>query len=82
MNQPAPAVPPALPSRRNPIVAFFVGLFREVLDGHNAHLADGVERALGRAPRDFQAYARAAATAGAWGRRERAGSISPPGSGL
>ena len=27
MNQPAPAVPPALPSRRNPIVAFFVGLW-------------------------------------------------------
>lgn len=27
MNQPAPAVPPALPARRNPIVAFFVGLW-------------------------------------------------------
>lgn len=47
-------------------IAFFVGLFREVLDGHNAHLADGVERALGRAPRDFRAYARDAAAAGAW----------------
>lgn len=47
-------------------VAFFVGLFREVLDGHNAHLGDGVERALGRAPRDFATYAREAAAAGAW----------------
>lgn len=27
MNQPAPTVPPALPARRNPIVAFFVGLW-------------------------------------------------------
>ena len=27
MNQPAPTVPPALPSRRNPVVAFFVGLW-------------------------------------------------------
>jgi len=47
-------------------IAFFVGLFREVLDGHNAHVSDGVERALGRAPRDFGAYAREAAAAGAW----------------
>jgi uncharacterized protein YbjT (DUF2867 family) len=41
-------------------------LFREVLDGRNASLADGVQRALGRAPRDFGAYVRAAA--GAWSR--------------
>lgn len=27
MNQPTPALPPALPVRRNPIVAFFVGLW-------------------------------------------------------
>jgi uncharacterized protein YbjT (DUF2867 family) len=35
----------------------FVGLltylFTEVLDGRNAHLTDGVRRALGREPRDF-----------------------------
>lgn len=42
-------------------------LFREVLDGRNATLADGVQRALGRAPRDFRAFAQAAATDGAWG---------------
>jgi uncharacterized protein YbjT (DUF2867 family) len=41
-------------------------LFREVLDGRNEQLADGVQRALGRAPRDFRDYARAAAAAGAW----------------
>src|ERR687898_2003092 len=41
-------------------------LFAEVLDGRNAHLADGVERALGRAPRDFSEYARDAAAIGVW----------------
>jgi uncharacterized protein YbjT (DUF2867 family) len=41
-------------------------LFSEVLDGRNAHLTDGVRRALGRAPRDFSAYARAAAATGIW----------------
>jgi uncharacterized protein YbjT (DUF2867 family) len=41
-------------------------LFEHVLDGHNAHLSDGVQRALGRPPRDFRTYARAAAAAGAW----------------
>ena len=41
-------------------------LFTTVLDGRNAHLADGVQRALGREPRDFTDYARAAAAAGAW----------------
>jgi hypothetical protein len=33
-------------------------LFREVLDGRNAYLADGDQRALGREPRDFADYAR------------------------
>lgn len=41
-------------------------LTREVLDGRNESLADGVQRALGRPPRDFADYARAAAAAGAW----------------
>ncbi len=39
-------------------------LFAEVMDGRNAHLADGVQRALGRAPRDFRDYARQAAASG------------------
>ncbi|HYI35657.1 MAG TPA: NmrA family NAD(P)-binding protein [Thermoleophilaceae bacterium] len=41
-------------------------LFGEVLDGRNARLADGVQRALGREPRDFSDYARDAATSGVW----------------
>jgi uncharacterized protein YbjT (DUF2867 family) len=47
-------------------------LFTEVLDGRNAHLTDGVERALGRPPRDFGDFARAAAASGAWERSEMA----------
>ena len=41
-------------------------LFREVLDGRNAYLTDGVRRALGREPRDFADYARDAAPTGVW----------------
>lgn len=41
-------------------------LFATVLDGRNAHLTDGVERALGRAPRDFADYARDVAATGLW----------------
>ena len=39
---------------------------RETLDGRNAYLADGVQRALGREPRDFTQFAESAANAGAW----------------
>ncbi|MGH7614232.1 MAG: NmrA family NAD(P)-binding protein [Gemmatimonadales bacterium] len=42
-------------------------LFATVLDGRNAHLTDGVHRALGRNPRDFSDYARDAAASGVWG---------------
>jgi uncharacterized protein YbjT (DUF2867 family) len=41
-------------------------LFGEVLDGRNAHVTDGVQRALGRPPRDFSEYARDAAATGVW----------------
>jgi uncharacterized protein YbjT (DUF2867 family) len=41
-------------------------LFGEVLDGRHAHITDGVQHALGRPPRDFADYARAAAASGAW----------------
>ena len=41
-------------------------LYREVLDGRNAYLADGVQRALGRGPKDFADYARDAAATGIW----------------
>jgi uncharacterized protein YbjT (DUF2867 family) len=47
-------------------VSFLAYLFREVLNGRNAYLADGVQRALGREPRDFADYARATAASGAW----------------
>jgi uncharacterized protein YbjT (DUF2867 family) len=47
-------------------VALIKYLFTEVLDGRNAHLTDGVQRALGRAPTDFADYARRAAANGAW----------------
>ena len=41
-------------------------LFTTVLDGRNARLADGVQRALGRPPRDFADYARTTAATGVW----------------
>lgn len=41
-------------------------LFATVLDGRNAFLTDGVERALGRPPKDFADYAREVAKTGAW----------------
>lgn len=41
-------------------------LFAEVLDGRNAHVTDGVRRALGREPRDFSEYVRATAASGVW----------------
>ena len=41
-------------------------LFNEVMDGRNAHVTDGVQRVLGRAPRDFRDYAEAAAATGVW----------------
>src|SRR5262245_38649037 len=41
-------------------------LFAEVLDGRNAHLTDGVQRALGRPPRDFSEYANKTAATGIW----------------
>ncbi|MFC7381717.1 NAD(P)H-binding protein [Sphaerisporangium rhizosphaerae] len=41
-------------------------LFTTVLDGRNAYLADGVQRALGRPPRDFTDYARTTAATGIW----------------
>lgn len=45
-------------------------LFSEVMDGRNSHLTDGVQRALGRVPKDFREYARDAAAAGFWHKQE------------
>jgi len=41
-------------------------LFDTVLDGRNAYLCDGVQRALGREPTDFADYARRIAASGLW----------------
>ena len=41
-------------------------LFNTVLDGRNAHLTDGIQRALGRPPKDFAEYAKAIAATGLW----------------
>ncbi|MFU8876231.1 NAD(P)H-binding protein [Micromonospora sp. SL4-19] len=48
------------------VVELLTYLFTTVLDGRNAQLADGVQRALGRPPRDFADYAKDAATTGIW----------------
>jgi uncharacterized protein YbjT (DUF2867 family) len=48
------------------LVKLLTDLFAEVLDGRNAHLSDGVQRALGRPPRDFADFARDAAATGIW----------------
>jgi uncharacterized protein YbjT (DUF2867 family) len=41
-------------------------LFSTVFDGRNASVCDGVERALGRQPTDFETFAQRAAAAGAF----------------
>ena len=41
-------------------------LFETVLDGRNAYLGDGVQRALGREPIDFVNYARRIGARGTW----------------
>ena len=38
----------------------------ETLDGRNSWVGDGVQRALGRAPRDFQSFLQQAVASGAW----------------
>jgi uncharacterized protein YbjT (DUF2867 family) len=50
----------------NEVIELLAYLFGTVLDGRNARLADGVERALGRVPRDFSDYVRDAAATGVW----------------
>jgi uncharacterized protein YbjT (DUF2867 family) len=41
-------------------------LFTEVLDGRNESLTDGVQRVLGRGPKDFSAYVTETAATGTW----------------
>jgi uncharacterized protein YbjT (DUF2867 family) len=42
-------------------------LFSTLFDGRNIPLADGVQRALGRSPRNFSDYVRQTAATGIWG---------------
>lgn len=44
----------------------FTQIARETLDGRNEYTADGVQRALGREPRDFAEFAAVAASRGVW----------------
>ena len=44
----------------------FTAIAKETLDGRNAETKDGVERALGRPPRDFKTFAADAMAAGTW----------------
>ncbi|MFT6754408.1 MAG: hypothetical protein ACJA2O_004613 [Candidatus Azotimanducaceae bacterium] len=41
-------------------------LFETVLDGRNSQLGDGVQRALGREPKDFSDYASRVAEQRVW----------------
>jgi uncharacterized protein YbjT (DUF2867 family) len=50
----------------NDVVWMLDYLFATVLDGRNAYLTDGVQRALGREPKDFANYARDVAGSGVW----------------
>jgi uncharacterized protein YbjT (DUF2867 family) len=45
---------------------FLSDLFATIFDGRNEYVADGVQQALGRPPRDFTEYARKAAASGVW----------------
>ncbi len=59
----AAAVEQGMPAEAIDLLTY---LFGEVLDGRNSHTMDGVQRALGREPRDFREFARDAAAAGVW----------------
>jgi uncharacterized protein YbjT (DUF2867 family) len=59
----AAAVEQGMPAEAIDVLTY---LFGEVLDGRNSHTMDGVQRALGREPRDFRDFALDAAAAGVW----------------
>jgi uncharacterized protein YbjT (DUF2867 family) len=49
------------------LISLITYLFTEVLDGRNASVGDGFQRALGRKPTDFSDYVKKAAATGVWG---------------
>lgn len=55
------------------LISLLTYLFTEVLDGRNASVTDGVERALGRPARDFADYAERAARSAVWQATSAAG---------
>jgi uncharacterized protein YbjT (DUF2867 family) len=65
---PAEGFAAALAEQGSPaeVTELLLYLFTTVLDGRNAQLADGVQRALGRPPKDFADYARDTAASGIW----------------
>ncbi|MFI6485848.1 NmrA family transcriptional regulator [Nonomuraea sp. NPDC050663] len=65
---PAEAYAAALAAEHVPaeIADLLVYLFTTVLDGRNERVGDGVQRMLGREPRDFDDYARRTAATGIW----------------
>jgi uncharacterized protein YbjT (DUF2867 family) len=48
------------------VADLLAGLLAQYFDGRNASVGDGVERALGRPPRDFADWARDVAATGVW----------------
>jgi len=49
------------------VIELLLYLFGTVLDGRNERVADGVQRALGCQPRDFNQYVQRTAPTGVWG---------------
>ena len=49
------------------VIELILYLFGTVLDGRNTPVADGVQRALDRRPRDFADYVQGTAATGVWG---------------
>ncbi|WP_086565817.1 NmrA family transcriptional regulator [Streptomyces africanus] len=47
-------------------VTALTDIFDTLLDGRNAHVSDGVQEVLGRAPRDFTDFVREETAAGTW----------------
>ncbi|MFC0270417.1 NAD(P)H-binding protein [Metabacillus herbersteinensis] len=50
----------------SPLVELLIELFTTVLDGRNSEVKNGVQRALGRKPRDFREYVQETVVSGVW----------------
>ena len=54
--------------RPKDVAALVMDRFTTVLDGRNAHVTDGAQRALGQEPRDFADYVQDTVATGVWRR--------------